>query len=617
MGIKARLLSFVIIGVMLLFIIGCKDAMPEPSQKPQAKPMQETQVQPKLAVSSYDGEPAIIFRMDDVAKGRNEEVVESIIRLFGRHSVPLDVSIIPHADSRDSYDMPFLKQYIDAGLIDISIHGNQHITMEFDTARSGIDYQKLKSDLVLARSQVQQYFGITPVAFTVPYDYFSQDGYRAVQDSGFKIFSTQRVVELHPSVQLVDYSGNVDISGMSRLCTVSDVARWDAVKQQWGDIFSDDSKNELFSAIDWGLNSLDVAVVGIHPQAFLDSANKFDTKKLEKLDAIIKLSKQRATVTTFGAWYRYAVEALIKPPHQRVKKTPSYTGGPAVIFRMDDAEKGFYEDTAEQIIKVFQRNGVPLDVGVMPLGAGRNSYDIPFLLKYLDAGVIDISVHGYKNTFLEFDTKRSGTTYDELDETLKGCFKDVYGNVSYSPTRTNYEMLKSGLLKARENFRRYFGVTPVSFTVPNDVFNEDGYRAAQDAGFKVFSSIIGVEPYPSVAEPVNYFGRKDINGMYRLPTIDEVSDWDAAHCKWGSVLSLTNPSDQLYASLQAGLTGVLGLAVLRLHPQVFIDDAGKPDQVKLDKLDAIVKYILAHKEQYGQVITFQSWYEYTSRQTPQ
>jgi peptidoglycan/xylan/chitin deacetylase (PgdA/CDA1 family) len=617
MQVKIRLVLLVVMGVMLFPSISCQETVSGLSLKLQSKPSETIQVQSKVPVPSYNGEPAIIFRMDDVAKGRNEEIVESIIRLFGKNNVPLNVSIIPCADGRDSYEMPFLKQYVNAGIIDISIHGNQHIATEFDTTKSGIEYQKLKSALVLARSQIQQYFGVNPVAFTVPYDYFSEDGYNAVQDSGFKIFSTQKAVEPHPSIQLVNYTGNADTGGMSRLCTVSDVATWDTVKQQWGEIYAADIKNELFSSVDWGLNTLGVAVVSIHPQAFLNSINSIDDKKLEKLDSIVKLSKQRATITTFEAWYQYALELLIKPPHQRVKKTPAYTGGPAVIFRMDDAEKGFYEETTEQLIKVFQKNGIPLDVGVMPLGAGRISYDIPFLLRYLDDGVIDISMHGYKNTFLEFDTKRSGTMYNELDETLKGCFKDTYGNVSYTPTRTSYEILKDGLIKARDNFRRYFGEAPVSFTVPYDIFNEDGYRVAQDAGFKVFSSIIGVEPYPSVTEPVNYFGRKDPNGMYRLPSLDEVAEWDDTHCKWGSVLSLANPSDSLYTSLQLGLTGSMGLAVLRLHPQVFIDAAGKPDPVKLNKLDAIIKYILEHREKYGQVITFQSWYEFASRHIPQ
>ena len=236
-------------------------------------------------------------------------------------------------------------------------------------------------------------------------------------------------------------------------------------------------------------------------------------------------------------------------------------------------------------------------------------------MTYLDAGIIDISVHGYKNTFLEFDTKLSGATYNELDENLRKCFEDAYGKSNYVPTRTNYTDLKSGLSRAREQFKRYYGFVPVALTVPYDSFNEDGYRAAQDAGFKIFSSILAEDPYPSV-ELVDYSGRKDKNGMYRLPSTGDVSDWDSSKCQWGDVLPLTGPADSLHVSMGAGLKSVIGLAILRIHPQAFADVAGNPDPVKLNKLDAIIKYIIENKAIYGPIITFQSWYDYTSKQEP-
>lgn len=619
-GIKARISLLLIVVIILFPVISCTGTtMPqEPTQKPQTVTPQPsvTQEAPfvrKLETLAYDGGLAIIFRMDDVAKGLNEEAVEQIIRLFGQNNVPVDIGVIPHADGRDSYAVPFLRTYLDVGLIDISVHGNQHSATEFDTIKSGVSYEKLKYDLVTARQQLKQYYGITPVALTVPYDYFSQDSYRAVQDAGFKIFSTQKAVEPYPSIRPVDYSGKAAVNGMSRLCTVSDVARWDAEKQKWGDIFSADTKNELFSAMDWGLKNLGVAVVGIHPQSFLDAANKIDSEKLNKLDAIIKLSKQRGVITTFEAWYKYYAATMGTPAPQRISKTPAYKGGIGVIFRMDDAEKGIDEEAVEKIIKIFEQNKVPVDVGVMPYGANRDTYPISFLIKYLDAGVIDISIHGYKNTFQEFHTKLSGATYDQLPPELKGCFADAYGPSSYTPTPTTYEELKSGLIKARENYRNYYGYIPATITIPYDSFDEAGYRAAQDAGFKVFSSHETEEPYPSPAEPVDYFGRRDVNGMYRLPTAGDVADWDAAKCRWGDILSLTNPADQLYYSLMQGINSVTRLAILRIHPQAFYDARNKVDTGKLNKLDAIIKYILNNKVIFGEIITFQSWYEYTSK----
>lgn len=615
--IRAGFIIAIMVVISLMPFYSCGPA-PSKSQSPppqQSQPSQVPQSQPRIATASYNGEPAIIFRVDDVARGQNEEAVEKIIQLFGRNNVPVDVGIVPHNDGRDSYDMFFLKKYLDAGLIDLSIHGNQHAVNEFDTTKSGISYQKLKSDLITARSQLQQYYGITPVAITVPYDFFNEEGYKAAQDAGFKIFSTQKVVEPFPSVLPVDYAGKLSEKGMSRLCTVHDVANWDMGKQKWGDIFTADPKNELFYAIDWGINNLGVAVVGIHPQAFLNATGAIDTEKLNKLDAIIKSSKQRAVITTFNTWYKYTSVVVIGSPRERKQKTPAFNGGLATIFRMDDAEKGVNEKIVEEIIKVFERNKMPLDVGIMPFSGGRNSYDMPFLLKYLDAGVIDISMHGYKNTFVEFDTKLSRATFNELPEDIRGCFLDAYGKSTYTPAGTNYADLKAGLSRSREQFKRYFGFAPVAFTVPYDSFNEDGYRAAQDAGFKIFCSLMAEETYPSV-EPVDYLGHKDKNGMYRLPSIGDVADWDAAACQWGDILNLTHTGDSLHVTMQEGLKSMIGLAILRIHPLAFVDAANNPDPAKLNKLDAIIKYIIQNKATYGQIITFQSWYDYTSKQKP-
>jgi hypothetical protein len=91
---------------------------------------------------------------------------------------------------------------------------------------------------------------------------------------------------------------------------------------------------------------------------------------------------------------------------------------------------------------------------VIPHANGIDSYDIPFLETYLDSGIIDISVHGDTHAVDEFDTAKSGRSFEQL---------------------------KAGLIKARDQFQQHFGFAPVAFTVPNDFFDKDGYQAAQDA----------------------------------------------------------------------------------------------------------------------------------------
>jgi hypothetical protein len=172
------------------------------------------------------------------------------------------------------------------------------------------------------------------------------------------------------------------------------------------------------------------------------------------------------------------------------------------------------------------------------------------------------------------------------------------------------------LIRVRDQYRRYFGVDPVSFTVPYDYFNVDGYRAVQDAGFKVFSAHIETDHIPSATAPVDYFGKVNKNGMYRLFSLTSTAEWDNSHCKWGDILRLETAADPLYWDLLFALRSVMNTAIITIHPVSFNDDQAKPDPAKLKVLDGIVKYILSHRETFGQITTFHSWYEYSSRQKP-
>jgi peptidoglycan/xylan/chitin deacetylase (PgdA/CDA1 family) len=254
--------------------------------------------------------PSVIYRLDDAEKGAYVEILEEIIKVFEQNGVPLDVGVIPYAKGRSTYDMPYLKKYLEAGVIGLTVHAFEHIEWEFDTAHSGKGYEHLRSSLVMAREQIKEYYGVVPAAFSVPYDFFSKEGFRAIQDAGFKIFTTQKAVENHPSFIPVDYYGNKDKNGMYRLCTVGDVARWDNEKKQWGEILP--PGGELKYSIMWGLDHLGVAVINVHPQSFLDKDNKIVPEKLTKLDAIIKWSRQFGKIITFNEWYKQAAGTALK-----------------------------------------------------------------------------------------------------------------------------------------------------------------------------------------------------------------------------------------------------------------------------------------------------------------
>lgn len=250
--------------------------------------------------------PAIIFRMDDAERGVREHVVERIIKLFEANGVPLDIGVVPHAKGRDSFEMPFLKKYLQAGVIAISMHGYDHTYREFDTRYSGTNYRELRAKLTRARKRYRSFFGVSPLAFTPAYDFFDAPGYRAIRDAGFKVFSTQEAVEEHPSVEPVDYFGHPDPAGMCRIFTALDVTDWDQARSRWGEV---NPMSMIRNNIRLGFDAVGVAVLSIHPQAFVDARDVIDPRKLEQLDAIIKFAKTQGVVTTFEGWYNSRVRA--------------------------------------------------------------------------------------------------------------------------------------------------------------------------------------------------------------------------------------------------------------------------------------------------------------------
>lgn len=252
----------------------------------------------------YLGPPMIIFRLDDAEKGAYEEIIDKIIRVFKINNVPLDVGVIPYAKGRFTYDMPYLKKYLDEGVIDLTVHAFQHSYREFDTHHSRKSYHELKSGLIKSRQLMEEYYGVAPVSFSVPYDFFTRESFNAIRDAGFTIFTTQMAVEKQPSIFKVDFNGKEDETGVFRLCTVDDVATWDNDKQQWGGIQNPGS--DLQYSINWGLERLGVAIVNVHPQSFLDKRNRVIPRKLHKLNVIVKWSRQFGEVTTFERWHKFA-----------------------------------------------------------------------------------------------------------------------------------------------------------------------------------------------------------------------------------------------------------------------------------------------------------------------
>ena len=241
--------------------------------------------------------------------------------------------------------------------------------------------------------------------------------------------------------------------------------------------------------------------------------------------------------------------------------------------------------------------------------------------KYVQQGDIGISVHGYDWTYYQFDT-----THDlQSQQLLAGDTCAVPGVEQPPPPKETltYSYIRMKLMKARDAYLQYFGVVPVALTVPTDFFDETGYRAINDAGFKIFATQITAEPHPSTVTS-NFNGQRDPNGMYRIPTATDVCTWD--NCTWGDIFEIDNLmsitdyckyhaawDEVLYNDFGAMLCtvlGDLGVAAVGVHPDAFVGIDGKPNQAKLQKLDKIIKWC----KTFATITTFEQWYNYARKQ---
>jgi hypothetical protein len=584
-------------------------------------PVQAANVR-KMGTPSYAGGGAVIFTLSQVADSNLKDVVEQIIRVFGQNNAPLDLAIMPAEKDTKLTDFSYLMGYVDEGVIDVSLDGYSIDWLPPGTSRTSAPYNQLKAKLAKARESLNYSFGFSPVACSLPADDFSNENYQIIQETGFRILNSPNSKQFQPSTRPVNGSGAPEPNGLCRLPTLFDLIYPDTKTKKFTSQPAPDTNSALLDDISQSLDSLDVAVVGLQPESFLGRDNKVDPLKLAQLDSLIRSSQKIGELTTFESWYTYASANIFPDRTSSHRVLPPYQGGPAVIFRLDDVAEGFNEDVVLELIKLFQRNGVPLDLGIVSNADDTDSFKMPWLQKYIDQGAVGISVHGYDWTYYQLATSNKQIEY-QLTVTGDTCsinYASGTNRMDNSETTLTYAYIKSKLKKARSQYLQYFGVSPVALTVPTDYFDETGYKAVQDAGFKIFSTHISVETRASV-ERVDFWGKKDPKGMYRIPTASDVCEWD--QCLWVDIIDISKPAsipgyckyygawdDAFYNELSTNTCqylGYLGVVAISLHPDAFLDKDGKPDLGKIEKVDAIIKWV----KTLATITTFEQWYNYT------
>lgn len=244
----------------------------------------------------------VIFRLDDASAVRSSLVaVQEILKLFDESRTHLDVGVIPHETGLNSYEIPFLKPLVQKGLVDLSIHGYEHVTNEFNTSYSERTEKELSDGLNASLIGMEEYFGEKIISFTVPYDVFDENGFDAVRDADLKIFSSQKMSEVRPSVEPVDFFGEPDPThGMRRLPAVISVNLWDSRNESYNGMLPIDV---FRNNIELGLNDWGFAIITIEPQSFMEKDGSVNETQIHILSEMITISKERGQPTTFRKLY--------------------------------------------------------------------------------------------------------------------------------------------------------------------------------------------------------------------------------------------------------------------------------------------------------------------------
>lgn len=600
---KATLLNLILCS-SLLFSVNCTGIPANTGTTPTETETTGLSHVRKLTTPAYAGSGGVIFLLDGINSNIPGTILTGVIKTFGQNDAPLSIAMSPDQFGAGQVYVDQLLSYCDAGIIDISVDGRSLHWLPQQANNSNPAYGGLESSLSKSREQCNFYFGEAPAACAIPLSAFGEANYSALRQAGFKVLCATDSSDSLASAKPTDWSGKIDPSGLYRLPII-----------EAGEITPG-----LTDSARQSIESLGTAVIRLQLSTFQGQDGKADTARLLQLTALIKSCQELGQITTLESWYKYTAVVLASVGKER--PLPPYPGGPVVIFGLDGVAKGSHEEAVKKIIEVFQKNGVPVDCGIVSSADGIDSFDIPWLKQLFDQGYVGVSINGYDWTYYQFDTSREHESLLALRD--KPCIDWSAVQRDIVVENVTYSSIKSKLLQARAQYLKYFGVMPMVLSLPTDFFDATSYAAIRDAGFKVLVTRILTEPHAATDYTVDFPGKRDPGGMYRIPTAANTCAW-GGNCTWAGVIDIGKKAaiqdyckyhdtyQNMYGyndhtwSVCTGLER-LGVVAVSIDTNCFIDNAGKPDTARLEKLDALVKWY----KSFATILTFDQWYRYKS-----
>jgi hypothetical protein len=278
-------LLIVLVSVLALAMGGCSLLPCGVSQNPPAGADNLTAHARKMQTPLYSGKHgAIIYSLDHVEDDRLTGAIDRIIRLFAENEVPLDIAVQPDAIAKHPDLMSYFRECEDAGIVDISVDGNEVNWVDIDSPVVQNASADLKSQLSMQRAETSAYFGGQLATCVFPYESLNEYNYRVLQDAGFKILRTPNPEGFVSSRQLVDWHAALDPRGLCRFPIVGSV--------NYGGLSDfQDVDTQILSAVGKSLDSVGIAVIEIDPTYFLDGNSKVDASRVRQLGSQIKSVK--------------------------------------------------------------------------------------------------------------------------------------------------------------------------------------------------------------------------------------------------------------------------------------------------------------------------------------
>lgn len=308
----------------------------------------------------------VVFRLDDPSALSSTEIELRVIDAFREHNASITFGVIPFIGADVIPLGPkkgqLLKEAVDEGVLDISLHGYSHQTIDTENNREflGLDYNSQLEKLTKGKKHLEEMIGVSPTAFVPPWNKYDQNTLKALEVLGFSTLSAAITQESPYSSKLNFLPFTADIP---ELRDAVEEARASSERQplivallhaydfrETGDKRGIISFEEFYDLLGWIKSQKDIRILSVSQaskeitdlsakrfqvakqnhslEIFLPSFLKesefsyLESPQLEKTMAKIVLFY--LMITTLGIVFSYVVGCLIFPKSVKIMKISTY-----------------------------------------------------------------------------------------------------------------------------------------------------------------------------------------------------------------------------------------------------------------------------------------------------